>query len=373
MDHDVGQAQAKTPRRSPRVGGHNDTGESILDNDIPPETENEELSNESIISDMVSSLQDHLVDGIETDPALLQSNVSDCDAIIADFIAENYHVQRRNEILDPPISSLLGDTIMKWAMSMPTKDDIKTAFEKCKIPENIAGLMEIRINENIFNRLSVKAKDSDRKMRSQANYVLRAMGPLAYVWNICIKADAFAMKNKKQIPGLVTSSEIVPIRSLTACLSAAMKLLCITNALNLQKRKYSLKPYLDPKFHILVSPNNSVTKNLFGDNLEQKISEIYKVSQAARNPRFSAMRTKYFDRSNYTRNYTRGGSRQYRGNRFKRFQKTGSSRNHIWHTRKYPSGGSGHGTNNNTSNYRPHNHFNRGSSNRGHQYGNNKQ
>ena len=70
-----------------------------------------------------------------------------------------------------------------------------------------------------------------------------------------------------------------------------MRLLCISNSMNLARRKLSLKPHLDLKYHLLASQRNPVTAQLFGDNLEQKVSDIYKVSQAARNPRFNTMRS----------------------------------------------------------------------------------
>ena len=91
-----------------------------------------------------------------------------------------------------------------------------------------------------------------------------------------------------------------------------MKLLCFNRAFNLQKRKVSLKPHLDPKFHSLTSPSNQITQYLFGDNLEQKVSDIYKVSQAARNPRFQAVR---FHGSRY--------ARSRHGHRFQNNRRTG--------------------------------------------------
>ena len=72
-----------------------------------------------------------------------------------------------------------------------------------------------------------------------------------------------------------------------------MKLLCFHHALNLQKRKSLLCQHLDPKYFSLASPNNAVTEFLFGDNLEQRVSDIFKVSQAARSKRFQAVKSHF--------------------------------------------------------------------------------
>ena len=69
-----------------------------------------------------------------------------------------------------------------------------------------------------------------------------------------------------------------------------MKLLCLNVSINLHRRKSALHPHLNHKYSSLAGPNNPITKNLFGDNLEQRVSNIFKVSLAARNPHFTAVR-----------------------------------------------------------------------------------
>ena len=69
-----------------------------------------------------------------------------------------------------------------------------------------------------------------------------------------------------------------------------MKLLSINVSLYLQCRKSALRPHLDPKYHTLAGPSNRITSFLFGDNLEQKVSDIFKIAQVARSNRFQVVR-----------------------------------------------------------------------------------
>ena len=169
------------------------------------------------------------------------------------------------------------------------KDIIKQAFEQCKVPSNIIALSPIKINDIIYHRLLPRARENDKLARNHASYYIRAMGPLAYIWNVLIKAEAWALKIKSARPSIKTQDETVPLCDLIACVSASMKLLSINVSLYLQCRKSALRPHLDPKYHTLAAPSNKITSFLLGDNLEQKVSDIFKISQAARSNRFQAV------------------------------------------------------------------------------------
>ena len=271
----------------------------------------------SIMSDVPGGLglsppQDPPLD--DTDP-----NEFGCEDILNDFIQENYGTKKIEDHIAPPVSQLLASTIDSWCLQPPTKEVIKTAFEQCKIPSNIIALGSIPINDIIYQRLPFKAK-GDKQARSQSNYYTRAMGPLAYIWDCLIKAEAWALKTKSAPPALRVQPGMIPLRDLISCLSASMKLLCLNVSINLHRRKSALHPHLDHKYSSLAGPNNPITKYLFGDNLEQRVSDIFKVSQAARNPRFNAVRARgwfcqsnfrqrCFQRKNYTQNNPQHRSR----------------------------------------------------------------
>ena len=210
-----------------------------------------------------------------------------------DFIQENYGAKVPDDHLAPPVSALLASTIGNWCLQVPTKDVIKQAFEQCKVPSNVIALSPIKINDIIYHRLPQKAREHDKIVRNQASYYIRAMGPLTYVWNVLIKAEAWALKNKSPRPCIKIQDESVSLRDLIACVSASVKLLSLNVSLYLQRRKSALRPHLDPKYHTLAGPSNQITKFLFGDNLEQKVSDIFKIAQAARSSRFQAVRGRF--------------------------------------------------------------------------------
>ena len=225
------------------------------------------------------------VDEIDTSPDQVG-----CEDILNDFIQENYGTKIPEDHLAPPVSALLASTIDNWCLQVPTKDIIKQAFEQCKVPSNIIALSPIKINDIIYHRLPPRARENDKLARNHASYYIRAMGPLTYIWNVLIKAEAWARKIKSARPSIKTQDETMPLRDLIACVSASMKLLSINVSLYLQRRKSALRPHLDPKYHTLAAPSNQITSLLFGDNLEQKVSNIFKISQAARSNRFQAVR-----------------------------------------------------------------------------------
>ena len=130
-------------------------------------------------------------------------------------------------------------------------------------------------------------------------------------------------------------------------LGKSLKLLTSVHANLLLKRKVSLRPYLDRKFHHLTRESNPVTTLLLGGDLEQKISEVTKVSEVAkhltftRTPRrrftrykqtshrppynnYSQYRERHFDRSHFRWEMMRGcpshSFQNYRGMRRSRFQ-----------------------------------------------------
>ena len=65
-------------------------------------------------------------------------------------------------------------------------------------------------------------------------------------------------------------------------LVTTLKALGLGISLNFQRRKNNIKLFLDRRYQILCSAKNDVTNNLLGDNIEQKVSEIYKVLQTTR-------------------------------------------------------------------------------------------
>ena len=259
----------------------NSDNESIEGFGIDNGLNNDPVDHSSLI---LSDLDSVSIDAGQADPPNMPQETDECESIFNEFIQENYAPKKTDDHLAPPVSALLASTIDAWCLNVPNKEMIKSAFDQCKIPENVVAFSPIRINDIIYQRLPFKTRETDRQSRNQSTYLTRAMGPLAFIWDTLIRAEAFAIKKKQQPPALKTATSLIPLRDLIACLSASMKLLGLNVSLGLQRRKSALKPHLDPKYHSLASPQNPITKFLFGDNLEQRVSDIFRVSQAARNP-----------------------------------------------------------------------------------------
>ena len=266
-------------------------GNEVSDTALDSETNNVNEINDTKSITMSDNLEDQLsvasdigdMVGREDDIIPLDPPVDECEEILNAFITDHYVTKKPDDIYTPPVSDLLASTIDSWAFSMPTKDQIKSTFEECKIPKNIISLSPIRINDVIYQRLPARTKEMDRQAKNQASYFTQAMGPSAFIWDSFIKAESWAIQQKRLPPALKIPGGVTSICDLTACLSVSMKLLCYHRAFNLQKRKGALKPHLDPKYHLLTSPSNPITQFLFGDNLEQRVQDIYRVSQAAHN------------------------------------------------------------------------------------------
>ena len=203
---------------------------------------------------------------------------------------------------------------------VPNKEQLKAAFDNCKVPENIAGLLQICVNEIIYNRLNTKAKENDRKLRSAGNYYTRAIGPLARIWEALIKAEAFAIRHN-DVGKIKTAEFDILITDLMKLVSDAIRLLCLANGMNLQRHKTALKMHLDPRYHLLTGPTNPITKFLFGDNIEQRITEIFRVSQATRNSNMNVARHSGHD---HCCRYPHGHHPQYQNNNYNNHPRTRS-------------------------------------------------
>ena len=149
--------------------------------------------------DEVQSVHSSDAENVIDDPQLFDTDslpLAETDQILNSIIEENYGIKRIDEHLAPPVADLLTTTMDQWALKVPKKNDIKMAFDQCKIPINVKSLGPIRINDIIYQRLPFKAKESDRQARNLASYYTRAMGPLTFIWDCFIKAQAWTIKNK---------------------------------------------------------------------------------------------------------------------------------------------------------------------------------
>ena len=91
-----------------------------------------------------------------------------------------------------------------------------------------------------------------------------------------------------------------------------LKLLATGHGIVLQKCCDQLKGVLDPKFHSLLKPRNPITSELLGKNVDHKIAESTKLSEAAQ--KLHLKRPFHF--VNYTQHHGSGNNpptQAYRG------------------------------------------------------------
>ena len=107
-------------------------------------------------------------------------------------------------------------------------------------------------------------------------------------------------------------------------LNQAVKMLSLGNAVCLQKRKTSLKPFLERRYHHLTLPANPVSRDLLGPDLEQKITDCNKILDAGKKiakPRYINKRnenhknTMKYPKREYAKS---DGNVQFRNKRFNR-------------------------------------------------------
>ena len=200
---------------------------------------------------------------------------------IADnIVTDEYCIQFKNSIKTDPVSETLASTLNAWLRNSPNKQEIKELFQQCLIPNNVEALNPIRINELLYPRLTFKSKEIDKKLKAYNTFVTRALGPLITLLDIHINVEAQAKQWGIEVPSFTIADKTVSVKDMREHLVHSIKLLSAMNSITIQKRKVALRPYLDPKYQSLTRPSNPVTSSLLGDNIEQKMTEIYRVSQA---------------------------------------------------------------------------------------------
>ena len=213
----------------------------------------------------------------------------------------------------PPVSAPLATTVTKWLHVTPGREIIKNMFKDCLVPDNVKGLQLVKINEVLYQTLSLKGKKQDQKLRGINTFLARGLGPLIALLNDFVVIEGKMIKN----PGLFPNN-LIQIDNLTLnvpevhrSIHCAVKLLSTCHSVLLTKRKHELKYYLHPKYHYLTKPSNPVTDQLLGDNVEQKVSDSNKMMEAARKlgrPRYRGGLHQRYDRGSY-QNHFRGNTR----------------------------------------------------------------
>ena len=114
---------------------------------------------------------------------------------------------------------------------------------------------------------------------------MRGLGPVLSVLDTILAMEAF-MANKGIVrienQKLHFDKLVVDCTELCCTLSSGVRLLACGSVVTLQKRKSTLRPYLDQKYHYLLRPTKPVTELLLGLDLEQKINDSTKMFEVSK-------------------------------------------------------------------------------------------
>ena len=184
----------------------------------------------------------------------------------------------------PGVSHKLAEVVTNWMRVPPKREAIRDMFKEALLPENVDGLLPVKINEVLYHRLPFRAKINDQRLRGINTYFARGVGPLLPAMDTLIKAECALEDGKVGIHegALMIGQVKIDIKQLRLWLGNALKILAVGHSVVLCKRRTILKPYLDPKYHNLLKLSNPVTTELLGGDLEQKIADGARVSEAGR-------------------------------------------------------------------------------------------
>ena len=251
---------------------HDDSGSEVSDHDNP-------YMNNGDADDMLD-LADH------TKPSNSKINNSAINTSVGSIISEEYEEVEPSSNL-PAIDLKLSEIVTKWLRAAPPRERIHELFKDCMLPENIEGLLPVKINDLLYTRLSLESRINDQKLRGINTFIARGLGPLLSIWDKLLKFES-ALINKSdrekfsiEDGTIKVGEDRLNVTEIRRDMVKGLRLLCTCHGVVLQKRRDQLRGLLDPKFHVLLKPSNPVTLELLGDNVDQKIADNTKLLEAA--------------------------------------------------------------------------------------------
>ena len=215
------------------------------------------------------------------DPTLQLCKKSfDVDGIILDKCCEDEIIPKL-----PPVNSKLEKCVTTWLHSLPSREKVKELFKDCLLPENVQGLQPVRINQLLYNKLPFSFRVNDQRLCGMNTYICWGLGPIVGVWDSLLEIETMTSCAETKVSidkgTLSCGDKTFNIKDLHKDLHKGLRLLCASNAVLLDKRHQQLHPFLDHRYHYLLKPDNPITTELLGDNVDQKIVDANKIFDAA--------------------------------------------------------------------------------------------
>ena len=159
---------------------------------------------------------------------------------------------------------------------------------------------------------------NDQRLRGINPYLAQSLGPLTSILDkLILVEDCLAESSgdiqatpEERVLDLVGKTQVsLDIAQIPNIFHDSVKLLSFYHAVVLQKRRTLLKPFILPRHQHLTKPNSDISKELLGSNIEQKILDSSKMSEAAKKIRSSFQRGRggYNHRCNRYMDVRRGG------------------------------------------------------------------
>ncbi|VDI02305.1 Hypothetical predicted protein [Mytilus galloprovincialis] len=185
--------------------------------------------------------------------------------------------EKYDEEVSPSLAKVFDNICKK-------KSDVSVMTREMKIPVNCKSLVAPPVNAEIWQFLERKAKTADLNLQTIQKSLGCGMVPLIRVAEIL----------KSKTPDVKLMRENI---------SKALAILSNTHFELSIKRRMSLKPHIDKKYHQLCNRNEDVGSNLFGDEVGKRLKDINEINKINKN-----ITSSYGRNSNYRGSF-RGRSR----------------------------------------------------------------
>ena len=169
---------------------------------------------------------------------------------------------------------------------LPPGDKVKEMFKQCMLTSNVGGLRPIKINQIVYKKLKGSFRVNDQQLHGINTFLARGLGRPHWInTGQDFEIGDSSQQQNIQISGLLAVLQFDNICSdfteMRRQLDQSIKLLSTAHCIILDRRRSQLRSFFDPKFHYLFKASNPITSELLGDNVDLKVAEATKISEAA--------------------------------------------------------------------------------------------
>ena len=232
--------------------GFADLGKLIQDTRT---TEDKEIGSESELSDDEGS------DKNEPDePSAKRQKTADSNPAIIEKLTKDLALEDEK---GPDINTQLAGLVHKLLREAKPNETKLNELKKQYIPpSNCESLSETRVNSNIWNNLGETARSNDLKLQKVQKYLIKGMTAIVTVIDSLIKDEPNSSKED----------------NIGKLMDAVILLANADTEVNLRRRE-RLKPELHPSYRHLCNPSNTITSQLFGDDVPKAVKDIAEASR----------------------------------------------------------------------------------------------